>query len=391
MSNVRIDSPDCGSGIQIANLTKIYSGMTRPAVDDASLDVGEGELMTLLGPSGSGKTTLLSAIAGFVPIDRGKILIGGQDVSRLKPYSRDLGVVFQHYALFPHMTVARNVAYPLEQRRMPKEKIKSKVRDALSLVHLEEYSDRLPRQLSGGQQQRVALARAVVYNPRALLLDEPLGALDKKLREELRREIARMHRELRMTFIFVTHDQEEALTLSDRVAVFNEGVLEQVGTPEELYDQPRTLFTGQFLGDSNAFYGRVNRTDRRLECSGFALSVLSEQVVGASRSSVALVRPERLQLHDDANDVPPGQNSVGATVTEVTYVGSHYRVGLTFSGGAQGAAMSVAGASLSATPGSSVVVSWDPHHQSLVADPEDGERKVAQESTLRAAVHEETG
>src|SRR5262245_10734820 len=183
-------------GITISGVSKRYAAQDRPAVDDVSLDIAPGEFMTFLGPSGSGKTTMLSMIAGFTALTSGAICVDGQDISRVKPHKRDLGVVFQQYALFPHMSVHRNIAYPLQQRKLPKAQIAQKVADALALVHLEKYADRLPTQLSGGQQQRVALARAVVYQPRALLMDEPLGALDKKLRDQLQREIARMHREL---------------------------------------------------------------------------------------------------------------------------------------------------------------------------------------------------
>ncbi|GAB3504614.1 ABC transporter ATP-binding protein [Amycolatopsis cihanbeyliensis] len=333
-------------GIRIANVTKEFPALPRPAVDDVSLDIAPGEFMTFLGPSGSGKTTMLSMIAGFVPLSEGSISIDGEDVSRLKAHKRDLGVVFQQYALFPHMTAARNIAFPLQQRSMPKAEIATRVREALRLVDLEEVADRLPKQLSGGQQQRVALARAVVYEPRALLLDEPLGALDKRLRDQLRREIARMHRELGMTFIFVTHDQEEALTLSNRIAVFHEGKVEQVGTPDELYERPRTLFVARFLGESNVFHG------------------------AAGAGELAVVRPERLELHADPAEAPAGCPRRDATVTDVVYVGNHHRIGLRFADGTSGSAMRLAGAALPAAPGEPVVVSWSSRHQAVIPDPE---------------------
>lgn len=331
-----------GHGIRITDVTRIYPGMDHPAVDNVSLDIAAGEFMTLLGPSGSGKTTMLSMIAGFAALSAGSISIDDHDVSRLKPHRRNLGVVFQQYALFPHMSVTKNVAFPLQQRRMPKAEIDRKVREALELVHLENLADRLPKQLSGGQQQRVALARAVVYEPRALLLDEPLGALDKKLRDQLQREIARMHRELAMTFIFVTHDQEEALTLSDRIAVFNEGRIEQVGTPNELYERPSTLFVAQFLGESNVFSGIQD-------------------------GQLAVVRPERLDLHTSSDRLPSGHYHRKATITDIVYVGNHHRIGLAFEDGATGSAMRVAGSELPAAPGESVLASWDPRHHSLVS------------------------
>ncbi|MGH3242695.1 MAG: ABC transporter ATP-binding protein [Spirillospora sp.] len=358
-------------GIRISGVSKVYSGTSRAAVDDVTLDIAPGEFITLLGPSGSGKTTMLSMLAGFVSVSAGRIEIDGRDVSRQKPHKRNLGVVFQQYALFPHMTVAKNVAFPLQQRRMTKAQIAAKVAEALKLVHLEDYADRLPSQLSGGQQQRVALARAVVYHPRALLMDEPLGALDRKLRDELQREIARMHRELGMTFIFVTHDQHEALTLSDRIAVFNEGRVEQVGTPEELYERPKTLFVAQFLGESTCFRGTVDVSAGVLRCGGFALRSprLDARLDGSD--GVAVIRPERLELHTEAAEVPDGHNQVRATVTEIVYVGNHHQVGLQFGDGTSGSVMRVAGRSLPAVPGEEVTVSWDPEHQSIVADPAD--------------------
>ncbi len=355
-------------GIRIKGVSKLYAGTPRPAVDNVSLDIADGEFMTLLGPSGSGKTTILSMLAGFVSVSGGSIEIDGQDVSRLKPHKRDLGVVFQQYALFPHLTVAKNVAFPLQQRKMPKADIAAKVAETLDLVHLGDYADRLPRQLSGGQQQRVALARAVVYEPRALLMDEPLGALDKRLRDQLQREIARMHRELGMTFIFVTHDQHEALTLSDRIAVFNEGGIEQVGTPADLYERPETLFVAQFLGESTAFRGTVDKAAGILRCGAHALRAprLDPGLDGAG--GVAVVRPERLALHADASGVAAEHNHIGATVTEIVYVGDRHQVGLRFDDGTQGIAAHPVGPSLPAMPGERVTVSWDPRHQAIVPD-----------------------
>lgn len=357
-------------GIEIAGVTKIYPGLSRPAVDDVSLQVAPGEFMTFLGPSGSGKTTMLSLIAGFTSLNAGTISIDGQDISRLKPHKRDLGVVFQQYALFPHLTVARNVAFPLEQRKVRKAEITRRVREVLELVRLEAYADRLPRQLSGGQQQRVALARAVVYSPRALLMDEPLGALDKHLRDQLQREIARMHRELGMTFVFVTHDQGEALTLSDRIAVFNEGAVEQVGAPGELYDRPATLFVAQFLGESTIFRGTVDCPGAMVDCGTFGL-----RAPGVVRSldcsgGVVVVRPERLELHPDRSAVPEGHNRVDAVITDIVYVGNHHKIGLRFRDGNLGTAMRLVGSPLPVTPGESVAVSWDPREQSVVADPD---------------------
>ncbi|ALG10609.1 ABC transporter ATP-binding protein [Kibdelosporangium phytohabitans] len=334
-------NPSASHGIRISGVSKVFAGLPRPAVDDVSLDIAPGEFMTFLGPSGSGKTTTLSMIAGFVPLTSGSICVDGKDISGLKPHKRDLGVVFQQYALFPHLTVAKNVAFPLQQRAVPKSEVQSRAADALTLVGLSDCADRLPRQLSGGQQQRVALARAVVYQPRALLMDEPLGALDKKLRDQLRKEIARMHRELGMTFLFVTHDQEEALTLSDRIAVFNNGKVEQVGTPTELYERPATLFVAQFLGESNVFTEDGDH-------------------------GAIVVRPERLDLHAGPDSVPSGHQRRKAVITEVVYVGNHHRIGLRFDDGAEGSAMRLAGAALPAAPGETVIASWSQSHQTSV-------------------------
>ncbi|HEY3470156.1 MAG TPA: ABC transporter ATP-binding protein [Amycolatopsis sp.] len=330
-------------GITTAHVTKAYPGVDRPAVDDVSLHIADGEFMTFLGPSGSGKTTMLSMIAGFTPLSAGSITVDGREISRLKPHRRNLGVVFQQYALFPHMTVARNVAFGLARRGRPSAEIDRRVAEVLEMVDLTAVADRFPRQLSGGQQQRVALARAVVYEPRALLMDEPLGALDKKLRDQLQREIARMHRELGMTFLFVTHDQQEALTLSDRIAVFNHGRVEQIGTPEDLYERPETLFVAQFIGESNSL---------RL-----------------TPGEVTIVRPERVTLHPGAETVPSGHQRAGATVTDVVYVGDHTRVWLRYADGARGCAILPAGAVHDHRPGLEVAVAWHPEHQAVVPDP----------------------
>lgn len=365
--------PTAGSdahGIRIQNVTKVYTGQSRPAADDISLDIAPGEFMTFLGPSGSGKTTMLSMIAGLASLTSGSICIDGKDISRLKPHKRNLGVVFQQYALFPHLTVARNIAFPLEQRGLSKAEIERKVGEVLELVHLTQFADRLPRQLSGGQQQRVALARAVVYEPRALLLDEPLGALDKKLRDQLQREIARMHRELAMTFVFVTHDQEEALTLSDRIAVFNEGKVEQLGSPSELYEHPRTLFVARFLGESTTFTG-TRRPGGRLACGAFTLRAPGDAVAAGARG-VAVVRPERLELLPADTPRRPQRNETEAVITDIVYVGNHHRVGLRFPDGTCGSALARAGTELPTALGRPVLVSWDPAHQTLVPHPGDG-------------------
>ena len=239
------DPPD----IRLRSLRKSYGEVA--AVDGIDLDVGRGEFFTLLGPSGSGKTTTLRMIAGFERPDAGEIELGGRDVSRLPPFERNVNTVFQDYALFPHMTVQQNVEYGLKVKRVGRAERRLRADEALGAVRLEGYGDRKPAQLSGGQRQRVALARAIVNTPRALLLDEPLGALDLKLRQELQLELKELQQELGMTFVYVTHDQEEALTMSDRIAVFNEGRIEQVGTPAVMYEHPATRFVAGFIGTSN--------------------------------------------------------------------------------------------------------------------------------------------
>jgi putative spermidine/putrescine transport system ATP-binding protein len=243
------EAPPRTADVRIAGLRKSYGPVV--AVGGIDLEIERGEFFTMLGPSGSGKTTTLRMIAGFERPDAGTIELGGKDVASLPPFDRDVNTVFQDYALFPHMTVQQNVEYGLRVKRVPKAERRLKAHEALALVRLEGYGDRKPGQLSGGQRQRVALARAIVNTPRALLLDEPLGALDLKLRQELQIELKQIQQELGMTFIYVTHDQEEALTMSDRIAVFNQGRIEQIGTPAEMYEHPATTFVAGFIGTSN--------------------------------------------------------------------------------------------------------------------------------------------
>jgi len=286
------------SYLRLHRLVKSYDGRVN-AVDDISVDIARGEFVTFLGPSGSGKTTTLMMIAGFEEPTSGVIELAGEELTRRKPYERNIGVVFQNYALFPHMTVARNVAFPLRMRRFPRADQAARVRDILALVGLSEYAGRHPRELSGGQQQRVALARGLVFNPDVLLLDEPLGALDKNLREQMQVELKRIHREVGITMVYVTHDQTEAMTMSDRIAVFNHGTLEQVAPPLEVYHRPRTRFVGEFIGDSNFFAGRVDPAHPgRVDVDGLEPIPVDPEAcrrIGSGRVDV-LVRPERVQL-----------------------------------------------------------------------------------------------
>jgi putative spermidine/putrescine transport system ATP-binding protein len=283
--------------LELAGVRKRYDSLV--AVDDLDLALEAGEFLTLLGPSGSGKTTTLMMVAGLQQPDAGRIALNGVSVANLPPYRRDIGMVFQNYALFPHMTVRRNVAFPLEMRGTQAPEIARLVDEALALVKLPDHGGRLPKQLSGGQQQRVALARAMVYRPALLLMDEPLGALDRKLREQLQLEIKRVHRERGISVLYVTHDQEEALTMSDRIAVFNKGRIEQIGTPEELYDRPTTRFVASFIGDTNLVEGRVLGVAGGIceieTAAGRVVASTPTPLAAGSAVSIA-VRPERIVL-----------------------------------------------------------------------------------------------
>jgi spermidine/putrescine ABC transporter ATP-binding subunit len=291
-------------------------------VRGVSLAIRSGEFLTLLGPSGSGKTTTLMMIAGFETPNAGDIAIDGRSVLALPPYKRNIGMVFQNYALFPHLTVAENIGFPLKQRRVDRSTRARLVAESLELVHLPGYERRYPRQLSGGQQQRVALARAIVFRPRLLLMDEPLGALDKQLRENLQLEMRRLHADLGITFIYVTHDQAEALTMSDRVAVMNEGVIAQVGAPEDLYDRPCDRFVASFIGESNFLSAVVRGTEGGLvitDCAGIELRAISDRVPRVGQSMTLAIRPERLRFADAPG--APLENRLAATIGETVFVG----------------------------------------------------------------------
>jgi putative spermidine/putrescine transport system ATP-binding protein len=279
----------------LRNVTKSYDGKSN-AVDDITIEIARGEFITFLGPSGSGKTTTLMMIAGFEHPTGGAIELDGHDLALHKPYERNIGMVFQNYALFPHMTAAKNVIFPLRMRRFPRADMQTRAQKMLDLVGLARFADRYPRELSGGQQQRVALARGLVFNPDVLLLDEPLGALDKNLREQMQVEIKRIHREVGITMIYVTHDQTEAMTMSDRIAVFSNGRIEQVGSPLDVYHRPVNRFVGEFIGDSNFFAGRADPARPGLvELTGIGpVRVAAQGVVGGDVD--VMIRPERLRL-----------------------------------------------------------------------------------------------
>jgi spermidine/putrescine ABC transporter ATP-binding subunit len=320
--------------LTLTRLTKRYPGTT--AVDAIDLEIGSGEFLTLLGPSGSGKTTTLMMVAGFTPPSDGEIAIDGRPITGMAPEHRNLGVVFQNYALFPHMSVFDNVAFPLRMRRQPKADIRARVDAALGLVHLGGLGERLPRQLSGGQQQRVALARALVFDPGLLLMDEPLGALDRNLREQMKLEIKRIHRDVGVTVLYVTHDQEEALTMSDRVALMNRGRIEQLGSAEDLYERPQNRFVAEFIGESNLIPGRVETADGGpvfVTAAGMRLPAPPTTLAPRAGQTCALmVRPEKIAIEPPGTDpgAEPGDGPAGpaGVVEEVVYVGefTRYRV-----------------------------------------------------------------
>jgi spermidine/putrescine ABC transporter ATP-binding subunit len=311
--------PEAGLGarLQLIELTKVYGDVV--AADRVTLDIAPGEFITLLGPSGSGKTTTLMMVAGFVIPTSGQILVNGEDIAFRPPHKRNIGMVFQNYALFPHMTVAENIAFPLKMRKWPRDRIEQAVREALQLVRLPGFEQRYPRQLSGGQQQRVALARALVFRPPVLLMDEPLGALDKKLREEMQLEIKHIQKSLNITTIYVTHDQEEALTMSDRIAVMRDGRIEQIGTPRELYERPASEFVASFIGESNFLMGRLERRDGHAYLvteDGWRVAIPDAEDLPAGEQVTVALRPERIVLGERR-----GENHAEATIEEIIYVG----------------------------------------------------------------------
>jgi putative spermidine/putrescine transport system ATP-binding protein len=300
---------DARPAVRLEGIVKRYGDVT--AVAGIDLDIADGEFFSMLGPSGSGKTTTLRMIAGFETPTGGRVLLGGRDVTGLPPFERDVNTVFQDYALFPHMSVGDNVAYGLLVRKVPKQERARRVAEALRMIRLDGYENRKPGQLSGGQRQRVALARALVNRPRLLLLDEPLGALDLKLREDMQLELKQIQSEVGITFIYVTHDQGEALTMSDRIAVFNAGRIEQVGSPAEVYERPATRFVAGFVGTSNLIGGE------------------SAQVI-LGRPGLYTVRPEKIRLGEPDEPVGGDEYAAAGRIRSVVYLGSdtRYRVGL---------------------------------------------------------------
>ncbi len=333
--------------VRVAGLRKSYGDVV--AVDMIDLEIAPGEFFTMLGPSGSGKTTTLRMIAGFETPDEGTIELAGEDVSSLPPYDRPVNTVFQDYALFPHMTVQDNVEYGLMVKKVKKGDRRERAQAALDMVRLGSYGNRKPSQLSGGQRQRVALARAIVNRPKVLLLDEPLGALDLKLRQEMQIELKAIQREVGITFVYVTHDQEEALTMSDRLAVFNEGRIEQVGPPAEVYEHPQSEFIAGFVGVSNV----LERDGRRYT-----------------------VRPEKIDLLDDGSEPQAGWRVEPGVVSDVQYVGPVTRYHVTLDRGGQLQVLEQnleeGSSEVLETKGRIVRVAWRPEQESIIDEPEGG-------------------
>lgn len=344
--------------VRFRNVEKTYDGKFN-VVEGLDLDILSGEFLTLLGPSGSGKTTTLMMLAGFEEPTSGEIYLRDRSLLRVPPFRRNMGVVFQNYALFPHMSVGENVAYPLKQRRMSKADITEKTRVALDMVELGALIDRRPSQLSGGQQQRVALARALVFEPDIVLMDEPLGALDKRLREQMQVEIKHLHESLGMTFVYVTHDQSEALTMSDRVAVFHEGRIQQIAAARDVYEAPMTAFVANFIGENNNLAGEVTAVEAgqchiRLDSGAMvsALNVLDLPIGARTRASI---RPERLSL------TPGDAGPLTLNVRESIYFGDHLRVILEGSG-LEIMAKAPIDQAVGLKPRQAVSIDWDARH-----------------------------
>jgi spermidine/putrescine transport system ATP-binding protein len=355
--------------VRLERVTKRF-GEVR-AVDDLTLDIERGEFFSLLGPSGCGKTTTLRMIGGFEEPSAGVIHLGGQDVTNLPPYRRDVNTVFQSYALFPHLDVYENVAFGLRRKRVSKPEVDRRVKESLRLVDLPGFERRKQHQLSGGQQQRIALARALVNHPQVLLLDEPLGALDLKLRKQMQLELKRIQLEVGITFLYVTHDQDEAMTMSDRIAVMRFGKIEQIGPPEEIYERPATEFVAGFLGASNLLDGTVERTDGadtlvRLS-TGDPVAIPSDRLDGAGPEVKIGVRPEKIKLASAESAAPEGWNSVTGTLRMATYVGVSHQ--FTIDGPGDRPLTVYAqnlGAETVPAPGQPVRLLWRPEHTFVV-------------------------
>jgi putative spermidine/putrescine transport system ATP-binding protein len=321
--------------IEFISVEKTYDGRVN-VVEDLNLSIRRGEFLTLLGPSGSGKTTTLMMLAGFEAATGGDIRLNGKSLNNVPPFRRNMGVVFQNYALFPHKTVLENVAFPLIQRKLPKLEIQKRAMEALQMVELEAFSGRRPQHLSGGQQQRVALARALVFEPEVVLMDEPLGALDKKLREQMQIEIKHLHDQLGLTVVYVTHDQGEALTMSDRVAVFHQGRIQQIDDAVSVYERPGNEFVANFIGENNTLRGTIEAIDgdtcRVQLAEGMVATATAANQMQIGDATTLSVRPERVLVNTTPGN---GVDNLPATVSEIIYFGDHRRVMMRLKSGAE--------------------------------------------------------
>jgi spermidine/putrescine transport system ATP-binding protein len=356
--------------VRLERVTKLFGDVA--AVDDLSLDIEEGEFFSLLGPSGCGKTTSLRMIGGFEEPSYGTVYLGGRVVTDLPPYKRDVNTVFQSYALFPHLDVFENVAFGLRRKKVAKDEVTTRVKDALQLVEMSGFETRKPPEMSGGQQQRVALARALVNHPKVLLLDEPLGALDLKLRKQMQLELKRIQREVGITFIYVTHDQEEAMTMSDRLAVMRHGRIEQIGAPEDVYERPATEFVAGVLGASNLLAGQMGAsTDSTTAVhldTGSDVVVPTASVPSDHDGSVLVgVRPEKITIEGDEGDLAAGMNAVPGLLRMATYIGVSHQYKVEGPGGRELTVyVQNLGAERAPQPGDKVRLIWRPEHSFVV-------------------------
>jgi putative spermidine/putrescine transport system ATP-binding protein len=348
--------------VKFQNVQKSYDGETL-VVKNLNLDIAKGEFVTMLGPSGSGKTTTLMMLAGFETATHGEISLDGQSINLVAPHKRGIGMVFQNYALFPHMTVAENLAFPLEVRGMAKTERDGKIKSALDMVQMGAFANRRPAQLSGGQQQRIALARALVFDPKLVLMDEPLGALDKQLREHMQFEIKHLHDSLGVTVVYVTHDQGEALTMSDRIAVFNDGIIQQLATPSDLYERPGNSFVAGFIGENNKLPGVVEKISGthclvRL-ATGETIDATPVNVSHKGQKTLVSIRPERVEYH--TGKPSKGAHAIDAEVLEFIYMGDVFRTRLRVAGSEDFVMKSRnAQGEVPLRPGQKIKVGWHP-------------------------------
>ena len=354
-------SSDSKAFVVFDKIDKSYDGEVL-VVKNLNLNIEKGEFVTMLGPSGSGKTTTLMMLAGFETPTNGEIFLGNLPISKIPPYEREIGMVFQNYALFPHMTVQENLSFPLEVRKLSKTDVTDKVKKALDMVELGEFGTRFPAQLSGGQQQRVALARALVFEPRLVLMDEPLGALDKNLREQMQYEIKHIHERIGITVVYVTHDQSEALTMSNRIAVFNDGVVQQLSTPDILYEKPENSFVAEFIGENNTMTGLVKEINGEY-CnveldSGGIVKALKINVSSVGDKTKLSVRPERVSINSKQSS---SDNSFDGEVKELIYLGDHIRARLSVCGSEEFIVKIPNEGDLDLKKDSKISVSWDPN------------------------------